>query len=311
MFRHAIAPVRRFTQIPNEILRHPRLSSDAVRLLTWQLSLPEGVDEALSKTADRARLGKRAFHNAKQQLMAEGYVHEWREQGLRGLWCTRQLVSNVPLTPAEAVRVRDGAELPVQSEVPTPAPAPASAPTVVRPAAGEPDVRSVGRHPSKTPEENTPVPPPPAPPEAVRVVDDLMALDARLRVPRAMLPELAGLAAHWLEGGHSIESVRDEIARSLPGKDTPVHKPGGLLRHILKHVAPVPVPQAPPPPPRVAAMRECEGDGHIQPLLFRPLGDEELCRECRLDQAAAAAPEEAPGTVLGPALLRAALRTGR
>ncbi|WOX22246.1 hypothetical protein [Streptomyces solicathayae] len=266
-----------------------------------QLSLPEGVDEALSKTADRAKLGKRAFQNAKQQLMDEGYVHEWREQGLRGLWCTRQLVSNVPLAPSEAARVRDGAELPVPSE----------APTAVRPAAGEPDVRSVGRHPDKTLEENTPVPPPPAPPEAVRVVDDLLSLDDRLRVPRAMLPELAGLAARWLEGGHSIESVREEIARSLPSRQMPIHRPGGLLRYALKHVAPVPVPQAPPPPPRVAAMRECEGDGHVQPLLFRPVGDEDRCRECRLDQAAADAPVEAPGTPPGPALLRAALRAGR
>ncbi|MBP2403991.1 hypothetical protein SNS2_2257 [Streptomyces netropsis] len=44
MLRHVIAPERFFTQVSNEIIRHPRLSANAVRLLMWQLSLPESVD---------------------------------------------------------------------------------------------------------------------------------------------------------------------------------------------------------------------------------------------------------------------------
>ncbi|PGH49908.1 hypothetical protein CRI70_14930, partial [Streptomyces sp. Ru87] len=107
MLRHAIAPTRFYSQISNEIIRHPRLTSDAVRLLTWQLSLPAGAREPLSRTAERAGIGKVAFLRAKSQLKAEGYVHEWRRQRERGLWATEQLVSNVPLTPDEAAAVRD------------------------------------------------------------------------------------------------------------------------------------------------------------------------------------------------------------
>ncbi|QFX82167.1 hypothetical protein GEV49_15400 [Streptomyces sp. SYP-A7193] len=35
---HFIAPPRAFTQFSHDLIRHSRLSSDAVRLLTWQLS---------------------------------------------------------------------------------------------------------------------------------------------------------------------------------------------------------------------------------------------------------------------------------
>jgi hypothetical protein len=132
MLRHAIAPARFFTQVPNDIIRHPRLSSDAVRLLTWQLSLPEGADEALSRTAARAGIGKCAFLRAKGELKAEGYLHEWREQGVRGLWSTVQLVSNVPLTGEEAAAVRAPASAavraPASAAVRAPAPAGVSAP---------------------------------------------------------------------------------------------------------------------------------------------------------------------------------------
>ncbi|MGW0464002.1 hypothetical protein ACWDX6_01845 [Streptomyces sp. NPDC003027] len=328
MLRHAIAPAARFTQIPNEILRHPRLNADAVRLLSWQLSLPDGVDEPLSKTAERASIGKISFLRAKGQLKAEGYVHEWREQGERGLWRTRQLVSNVPLSPAEAALVRapghvpapGPAPLPPRTSLPAPAPlpAPTSLPAPVTavppaaglPAAGGPSVRSVGRHPDKTSGGNTSNPPPSAPPEAQRAVDDLASLDPRLRVPRAMLPELAGLAARWLEAGHSIESLRSGIARCLPARGEPVHRPGGLVRYILRDVPPprLDPPPAAPPLSAVASMRECAADRHVQPMLFRPVGDETLCAACRQDQAAGSAPPSpAP---FGAALARTALRTG-
>ncbi|MFF9911857.1 hypothetical protein [Streptomyces sp. NPDC013457] len=287
MLRHANAPTRRFSQIPHEILRHPDLNSDAVRLLCWQLSLPDGVNEPLSKTAERAGIRKVAFLRAKGQLKAAGYLHEWREQGARGLWATRQLVSNVPLSPAEASAARCGA------------------PTDTRPAAGEPTGRAVGRHPERTSRENTSIPPPPLVPEdaeARRLVDELPDLDPRLRVPRAMLPELTGLAARWLEAGHMADAVRDAVARCLPGRGSPIHRPGGLLRYILREVPPV----APAPPaPRVAALRECESGLHVQPYLFLPLADEDHCGGCRRPSTASSATATAQ---TGPSLARAALR---
>lgn len=354
MLRHAIPPAARFSQIPNEILRHPHLNADAVRLLAWQLSLPDGVDEPLSRTAGRAGLGKLAFLRAKGQLKATGYVHEWREQVERGRWRTRQLVSNVPLSPAEAALVRSpeggtarpgGATpadpttdttptdhapgptpgLPLPADPPltnsTPAPAGtvppgavlpgtvppgavppgAAPPTADLPAAGGPMVRSAGRHPRNTSGGNTSHPP--APPEARRAVEDLTSLDPRLRMaPRAMFPELAGLAARWLEAGHSAESLRDAVARSLPARGEPVHHPGGLLRYILREVPPPPAP-ATPPPTTVATMRECTGARHVQPMLFRPLADEELCGPCRTEHPTP------PARSLGATLARTALRT--
>ncbi|MFJ9612638.1 hypothetical protein [Streptomyces noursei] len=128
--------------MPNEIIRHPRLSSDAVRLLTWQLSLPEGTDEPLSVTAKRAGIKKTAFIRAKRELSAEGYLHEWRRQGPAGRWSTVQLVSNVPLGAAEAAEARDGR------------------PADGIPAVGEPMGQTVGRSLENT-VENIPKPPSP------------------------------------------------------------------------------------------------------------------------------------------------------
>jgi hypothetical protein len=274
MLRHAIAPARFFSQVPNEILRHPRLSSDAVRLLTWQLSLPEGAGDPLSKTARQAGIGKCAFNRAKGELKREGYLHEWRQQGVRGLWSTVQLVSNVPLKPEQALALREGA------------------PAGGDPAAGEPTGRTVGRHPEKPVLENTPhhpetppeteteteAPEAPAASEAPaameagrQLVATILDLEPRLRVPRGMLPQLAALASAWLEAGHTPGGVRAHVQRNLPGPKQPIHRPGGLLRYILSDVPPAPVVEALPQPvqPRIAQLRECEGV-HTQARLFRP-----------------------------------------
>ena len=322
MLRHAIAPARFFTQVPNDIIRHPRLSSDAVRLLTWQLSLPEGADEALSRTAARAGIGKCAFLRAKGELKAEGYLHEWREQGVRGLWSTVQLVSNVPLTGEEAAAVRarasSGAPPSGPAAVSDPAPADGS------PAVGEPTGRAVGRHPEPPVPENTshhPAPTPTPTPTATaeqqaagrQLVESLGDLDARLRVPRGILPELAALAAEWLVCGHAVADVREQVRRSLPGRGQSIHRPGGLVRYALREVPPVATPSlaAPPPTPRVVHMRECEGS-HVQALLFRPVADERLCRACRCARAADAGNSSADASVTaavrGAAAVRAALR---
>lgn len=206
MLRHAIAPARFFSQVPNEIIRHPRLSSDAVRLLTWQLSLPADAADSLSKTAQSAGIGKAAFLRAKRQLKDEGYVHEWREQVERGRWRTRQLVSNVPLSRDEAARVSSGSSQVGSSQV---------GPTDVVPAVGAPTGRDVGRLPDQTPVGNTLQPSP----DARRAVDSLHRLDPRLRVPRAILPELAALAEAWLDAGYTVEGVtgRGPAAIAQPG----------------------------------------------------------------------------------------------
>lgn len=141
MYRHAIPPARFFSQMPNEIIRHPRLSSYAVRLLLWQPSLPDSANEPLYESAQRAWIKKAAFNRAKRELLAEGYLHEWRRQDGSGRRYRPQVISNVPLTVGETLAVRDG-------RVPDLQPKPQ--PTAAEPAVGEPVPRAVGRSPKNT-----------------------------------------------------------------------------------------------------------------------------------------------------------------
>jgi hypothetical protein len=116
------------------------------------------------------------------------------------------------------------------------------------------------------------------------------------RIPRGMHDELAGLVSRWLAAGHSPAGIRAHILRGLPDDGTPVRRPGGLLRYLLRDVLPAQEQpsQAPAPPSaadtagrslsprisrRLAGTRECEGD-HVQPMLFRPTGEETLCPAC-------------------------------
>lgn len=331
IYRHHIAPPRAFTQFSHELIRHPRLSSDAVRLLTWQLSLPEGAREPLSRTAERARIGATAFTRAKRQLKDEGFVHERRLQGPGGQWATQQLVSSVPLSPAEAAKLL--ARIPVGVGTTTERVSPQVVPSPRFPTVGEPTTPPTDGHPNKHLGENTshqpPEPPrqpdpetepelepkpetPQAPqarqtppnspsphtPELLEAARALAAayplLSPDLRhIPRAMHPELTDLTARWLAAGHPPTAIRMHILRGLPDDGTPVHRPGGLLRHLLRDVPPplAPAPHSTPPrdpeqpPPtaglssRLAALRECEGH-HVQATLFRPVHDETLCPRC-------------------------------
>ncbi|MER6097112.1 hypothetical protein ABT154_14900 [Streptomyces sp. NPDC001728] len=296
IYRHFNAPSRAFSQFSHELIRHPRLSSDAVRLLTWQLSLPRGARESLSRTAERARIGACAFGRAKRQLKEEGFVHERRVQVAGGLRVTQQLVSSTPLTTDQAVKLLARGPV-VSSQV---------APSPRKPAAGEPTPPSTDGHPEKDRVEDTsnlPLEAAEAPEvgevadavgesprleEARALIGALPLLSATLRsIPPGMRDELARLAARWLDTGHSSTDVHEHILRGLPGSTTPVHRPGGLVRYLLRDVPPRSLPPHPAPSsgnrlsPRLEGARECAGD-HTQPMLFRPLGGETHCAECAL-----------------------------
>ncbi|MFJ2057727.1 hypothetical protein ACIOMM_17490 [Streptomyces sp. NPDC087908] len=306
IYRHFNAPSRAFSQFSHELIRHPRLNSDAVRLLTWQLSLPGSAREPLSATAQRARIGGCAFTRAKRQLKEEGFVHERRVQGPGGRWATQQLVSSTPLTSAQAVKILAGVPLPACVD----AVSPQVAPSPRKPAVGQPTTPPTGGHPEKDLSEDTSHLPA-ATSEDERSLDDARALigvlhllsPALRHIPPGMRDELARLAARWLDAGHTPADVHAHILRGLPGAGTPVHRPGGLVRHLLRHVPPRALPDPPAPDPatprlslRLEGARECTGD-HVQPMLFRPLGDETLCARC-----AASAPDEpmpVPGGDLG------------
>ncbi|MEU3756315.1 hypothetical protein AB0H17_26710 [Streptomyces olivoreticuli] len=279
MLKHAIAPARFFSQVPNEIIRHPRLSSDAVRLLTWQLSLPDGVDQRLSKTAEQAGIKKTAFTRAKRELAAEGYFHEWRGQGAGGLWRTRQLVSNVPLTEEQALAVRDGV---------TP---PSGAP----PAVGQPTAPAAGRSQEENTGENT------SHPLAERGARALVAVchaERRLRLSGRDVKELAPLAGEWLSRGATLSEMREALTDGLPEA---VRSPVGILRDRLTRKMPEPAPE---PVPRPKPLRACGGGCG---RMIRPVADETECRDCRLETAGSDASGAMAATRRGMSAVRASL----
>ncbi|WP_314611918.1 hypothetical protein [Streptomyces stackebrandtii] len=311
IYRNFIAPSRDFTQLANRIIRHPRLNSDAARILNWQLSLPGHSRQTLSETAKRARIGACSFNQAKRQLKAEGYVHERRVQGEGGLWATQQLVSSEPLRAHEAAKIFGS--LPFRAGVERVFPQ--MAPSATVPAAGHPVAPPTDGHPEKDPWEDTSILPPevdepePEPEDEPEPVDEpepghesadepgcsqldearalvgaLPLLSPSLRhIPPGMRDELTQLVAHWLAAGHTSADVHQHVLRGLPGAGIPVHRPGGLVRYLLRHVPPLhEAPPAGPPrlSPRLEGTQECAGR-HTQPMLFRPVAEgQTLCPEC-------------------------------
>ncbi|MFD0143011.1 MULTISPECIES: hypothetical protein [unclassified Streptomyces] len=178
-------------------------------------------------------------------------------------------------------------------------------PSPRNPAAGQPASPSTDGHPnehqrqdtSNLPAEPTEAVDEPAPAdgaptdphieEARALVGALHLLSPALRhIPPGMRGELAHLAARWLDAGHSPADVHEHVLRGLPGVGTPVHRPGGLVRYLLRDVPPRALPTTPTPAPtrirlsiRLEGTRECTGH-HTQPMLFRPLADETLCAAC-------------------------------
>ncbi|GGV80887.1 hypothetical protein GCM10015535_19800 [Streptomyces gelaticus] len=140
MLWHAIAPSRRYTKASHDVVRHPRLNSDAKILLLYVQGLPEEqADKALSDHAKKFGITGRAYQRAKGQLIANGFVHEWKRQGERGFWVTDQLFANVPLTAEEAAAVRND-----RLGAPSAPAVPAARPGTRNPAVGQPGARSVG-----------------------------------------------------------------------------------------------------------------------------------------------------------------------
>ncbi|MEU3426433.1 hypothetical protein [Streptomyces gardneri] len=234
-------------------------------------------------------------------------MHERRAQGPGGRWTTQQLVSSTPLTPGEAAKLLARTPLLTCTDRVTPQ----VVPSPRNPAAGRPTTPSTDGHPdehlrrdtsdlpaepAEAVDERAPVPAPapadrtPASPhleDARALVGALHLLSPALRhIPPGMRDELARLAARWLDAGHSSADVHEHVLRGLPSAGTPVHRPGGLVRYLLRNVPPCALPTPPTPTPtrirlsvRLEGARECTGH-HTQPMLFRPLADETLCAEC-------------------------------
>ncbi|MFJ7412948.1 hypothetical protein ACIQWZ_19345 [Streptomyces sp. NPDC098077] len=316
MLWHAIAPSRRYTKASHDVVRHPRLCSDAKVLILYVQGLPDGcTDLALSEHARKLGIRGRAFQRAKEQLVLCGFVHERRVRGERGRWATQQLFANVPLAEAEVVAVWCDAGVGggVGGGV-------ASSPSARFPTVGRPGSRTVG-HQLPVDEErakNTSHPPTEAPgteadlvplsPEAVEAEGVLLSLrhvspELRLGVPQAR--SLAAQAVEWLRRGVSGGELRRVLSSNLPQDG--VRSAVGFLRHRLELMmpeplqaapgaepepvsqpspSPSPAPSLPPPPaaPRyVAPLVTCAGPGteHV----FRAMGEETECPDCQ--QAAA------------------------
>ncbi|MGW0117587.1 hypothetical protein [Streptomyces sp. NPDC003327] len=276
--------------------------------------LPEdAVDKPLGEHAADLGMKPRAYHRAKELLIACGYLHEWKWQRETGRWTTDQLFANITLTRDEANALRAGA-------VPT------GSPTVQNPTAGSRDSRKSASHyrKDKDGDQHFPHPPPedpaprveagagpgaepepepdpgpdrpnPAAPDAPEVPEapgpadpDVVEAEALLLSLRHQNRDLllgvrearglAGLAAEWLRRGVSAADLRHALTAYLPRNG--VRSAVGFLRHRL--TVKLPVPDRPAPPARKPLV-SCQGPGpdHV----FRPVGDEVHCGPCRMEEA--------------------------
>ncbi|MEU1229291.1 hypothetical protein [Streptomyces sp. NPDC005828] len=293
-------------------MRHPRLNSDAKILLIHVQGLPEAErDKPLGEHATDLGMRPRAYHRAKECLLACGFLHEWKFQSRRGYWTTTQLFSNVTLTRDEANAVRDGI--------------PAESPDDAGPTTGNREPRQAGSLPpvdedgekktSPHPPTEEPAPKPEtepdpelepeaeATPEAVEAERLLLSLRHQNRDLLLGVREARGLAeaaAEWLRRGVSVADLRHALTAHLPR--TGVRSAVGFLRHRLTEKLPVPLlPPTPQEHPAEAArpgLVTCEGfgDEHV----FRPVGDETHCGTCRMELARRANGIQLPEPAAGP-----------
>ncbi|MBT3077082.1 MULTISPECIES: hypothetical protein [Streptomyces] len=245
MLRHAIAPVRRYTKVSHDVMRHPRLGSDAKVMIAYAQGLPdERAGKALSELAREVGITGRKFQIAKGQLVVNGFVHEWRVVGERGRWATQQLFSNVPLSDDEARAVWREAGAEVEPS-----------PSERLPTVGQPGTRTVGHQLPVDEErvENSSRPPTEAGVEVPagepgsgelsgedavveRVLLSLRDVRADLRLGVVEARALVAQAVEWLRRGVSGVELRRVLSSDLPpGR---VRSAVGFLRHRLEHKMP-------------------------------------------------------------------------
>lgn len=321
MLRHVIAPPSGWTKAPHTVVRSRRMNSDAKVLLLYVQGLPESsTDRSLGELARKLDMKGRAYQQAKKQLTENGYLHEWCSQGDGGRWATEQLLTSTPLTRDEAKAVRAKLSSST-GQLAQPEGACSPPPGERFPTVGEPTSRPVGGYEPRGEhyEETTSHPPseeqakaqtephqdpnPEAsgsstpvqqeqkePPQAhesrqlTRAEKVLLSLrhsrrELFLGVGEARV--LAVEAAKWLERGVSEPELRHALLGERPAEG--VRSAFGFLRHRLTTKCPVPpAPVAPPepPPPPVRALIACAAES-VEEHMFRPLGDETECPECR------------------------------
>ncbi|MEV7655645.1 hypothetical protein AB0O39_15870 [Streptomyces anulatus] len=318
MLWHAIAPSRRYTKASHDVVRHPRLSSDAKVLILYVQGLPDGgTDLALSEHARKLDIKGRAYQRAKEQLLLCGFVHERRVVGERGRWVTQQIFSNVPLADTEVSSLWCGDGVGV-----------APSPSARFPTVGQPGPRTVGHQlpVDEEREKNYSRPPTEAPCvetvlesqtaeeiQAERVLLSLRHASRGLHLGVAEARVLVAQAVEWLRRGVSVGELRRVLSSDLP--EGGVRSAVGFLRHRLTQkmpeatvpaaceVQPMPMPMSmsvqeserasessglgvalPPAVPRyVPPLVTCPGPGpeHV----FRAMAGETECPDCR--QAAA------------------------
>ncbi|MER7946429.1 hypothetical protein ABTY59_03425 [Streptomyces sp. NPDC096079] len=291
-------------------MRHPRLNSDAKLLLIYVQGLPETASgKPLGEHATDLGMRPRAYHRAKECLVACGFLHEWKFQSRRGYWITTQLLSNVTLTRDEANAARDGV--------------PAETPDDEGPTGGFRGPRRAGPSSSVEEDREKTIPHPPteepapnsapepeagelAPEVAVAegVLNSLGHQNRDLRLGAGEARGLAEAAAEWLRRGVSAADLRYALTTYLPRGG--VRSAVGFLRHRLTEKLPAPLlPQRPEEHPAGTArpaLVTCEGPGEEH--VFRPLGVETHCGNCRMEQARRAA-----GVQLGEPAARPSWRT--
>ncbi|WP_406501335.1 hypothetical protein OHA04_21030 [Streptomyces sp. NBC_01590] len=311
MLRHAIAPSARYTKASNDVVRHPRLSSDAKILILYVQGLPgDATCKPLGELARKLGIKGCAYQKAKRQLVEQGYVHEWRSQGEKGRWTTEQLVANTPLTSEQAGCLRKAPPT-APSTASSAAPLTASSPGTRFPTVGAPTPRRAGGYKPVEDHSDKTTPHPPSQPEPVaepapvpaqrattadrtqlaraeRVLLSLRHARRELHLGVREARALAVEAVKWLERGMSESDLRHALLAERPRDG--VRSAVGFLRHrLIQKLPEAPARHRPHERPSLPELVECAGPG--DPHVFRPLFDETECPSCR---SAAAHPEPEP-----------------
>jgi len=135
--------------------------------------------------------------------------------------------------------------------------------------------------PASVPPEMTPQLSSPQLTRAERVLLSLRHTRRELLLGVGEARALAVEAAKWLERGLTESELRHALLAEPPKGG--VHSAFGFLGHRLIHkcpVAPAPVAPPEPPPPPVRALITCTSEAE-EDHVFRPLGDETECADCR------------------------------